>query len=146
RHHPRRGGRARAALPRGGDRGAVGRDGPGQPRARPGTGATTLCPGTGRGRPQAPCPARDSAGSVDLIATSPPYACSVGTIDKAAWLSGRSLCDKESLNYSASRSNLGHARDEHYLAQMAQVYVACHAVLAPGGLLVTVTKNLRRQG
>ena len=70
----------------------------------------------------------------------------MGTIDKAAWLSGRSLCDRSSLNYSANRSNLGHARDGRYLAEMAQVYAACHAVLRPGGLLVTVTKNLRRQG
>jgi tRNA G10 N-methylase Trm11 len=88
----------------------------------------------------------DVAGSVDLVATSPPYACDVGTIDKAAWLAGRSLCDRASRNYSPSRTNLGHARDEAYLAQMADVYGACHAVLRPGGLLVTVTKNLRRSG
>lgn len=29
---------------------------------------------------------------------------------------------------------------------MAAVYTACHAVLRPGGLLVTVTKNMRRHG
>ncbi len=88
----------------------------------------------------------DVAGSVDLVATSPPYACEVGTIDKSAWLAGRSLCDQSSLNYSVNRANLGHARDETYLAQMAEIYQACHAVLRPGGLLVTVTKNLRRRG
>lgn len=88
----------------------------------------------------------DVAGSIDLVATSPPYGCEVGTIDKAAWLAGRSLCDRTSLNYSPSRTNLGHARDEAYLAQMAQVYESCHALLRPGGLLVTVTKNLRRRG
>lgn len=88
----------------------------------------------------------DVAGTVDLIATSPPYACAVGTIDKSAWLAGRSLCDRASLNYSVDPANLGHARDDAYLAQMAEVYAACHTALRPGGLLVTVTKNLRRQG
>lgn len=29
---------------------------------------------------------------------------------------------------------------------MAEVYAACHQVLRPGGLLVTVTKNTRRAG
>jgi modification methylase len=29
---------------------------------------------------------------------------------------------------------------------MSDVYAACHAVLRPGGLLVTVTKNTRRAG
>ncbi|MGH9284663.1 MAG: TRM11 family SAM-dependent methyltransferase [Acidimicrobiales bacterium] len=88
----------------------------------------------------------DVAGTVDLIATSPPYACAVGTVDKSAWLAGRSLCDRASLNYSADRANIGYARDEAYLEEMAEVYAACHAVLRPGGLLVTVTKNLRRKG
>jgi modification methylase len=88
----------------------------------------------------------DVVGSVDLVATSPPYACEVGTIDKSAWLAGRSLCDRSSLNYSEDRANLGHAREGAYLAQMAEIYRACHAVLRPGGLLVTVTKNLRRRG
>lgn len=88
----------------------------------------------------------DQAGKVDLIATSPPYACSVGTIDKAAWRAGRSLCDRETLNYSTSTGNLGHSRDEEYLGQMAELYSACFDVLKPGGLLVTVTKNLRRKG
>jgi hypothetical protein len=37
------------------------------------------------------------------------------------------------------------ARDA-YRAAMAAVYTACHAVLRPGGLLVTVTKNMRRHG
>lgn len=88
----------------------------------------------------------DVAGTVDLVATSPPYACEVGTVDKPSWRAGRSLCDRSTLNYSASKANLGHARDEAYLAQMAEVYEACHSVLRPDGLLVTVTKNLRRRG
>lgn len=29
---------------------------------------------------------------------------------------------------------------------MAQVYAGCHAILRPGGVLITVTKNLRRKG
>lgn len=88
----------------------------------------------------------DLAGQVDLIVTSPPYACDAGVIDKGAWLTGASLCDRASLNYSTSRANLGHARGEAYLAEMAAVYATCFAVLRPGGLLVTVTKNMRRAG
>jgi modification methylase len=88
----------------------------------------------------------DLAGTVDLVATSPPYACDVGTIDKPAWLAGRSLCRRDTLNYSTERANLGHARGDRYLAELARVYAGCFAVLRPGGLLVTVTKNLRRRG
>ncbi|MHB1738603.1 MAG: TRM11 family SAM-dependent methyltransferase [Actinomycetes bacterium] len=88
----------------------------------------------------------DLAGQVDLIVTSPPYACDAGAIDKTAWQAGARLCERESLNYSTSRANLGHARGEVYLAEMAQVYAGCFAVLRPGGLLVTVTKNMRRSG
>ncbi len=67
----------------------------------------------------------DVAGRVDLVATSPPYMCDAGVIDKPAWIAGARLCDR---------------------AAMAAVYAACHAVLRPGGLLVTVTKNMRRHG
>ncbi len=88
----------------------------------------------------------EHAGKVDLVATSPPYACEVGTTDKSAWFAGRSLCDRQTLNYSEDRANLGHLRDEAYLDAMAKVYLACRAVLRPGGVMVTVTKNLRRQG
>lgn len=88
----------------------------------------------------------DLAGAVDLVVVSPPYACDAGVIDKPAWLSGRSLCEAGSLNYSRDPSNVGHARGETYLASMAEIYAACHAVLRPGGLLVTVTKNTRRAG
>src|SRR6266545_7379277 len=88
----------------------------------------------------------DLAGTVDLVATSPPYACDVGMIDKPAWLAGRPLCRRDTLNYSPERANLGHARGDRYLTELARVYAACFAVLRPGGLLVTVTKNLRRQG
>jgi modification methylase len=88
----------------------------------------------------------DLAGTVDLVATSPPYACDVGMIDKRAWLAGRSLCRRDTLNYSSERANLGHARGDRYVAELACVYAGCFAVLRPGGLLVVVTKNLRRRG
>lgn len=88
----------------------------------------------------------DLAGAVDLVATSPPYACDAGTIDKAAWLAGRDLCDATTLNYSSRRANLGNARGSTYLTEMGAVYAACFDVLRPGGLLVTVTKNTRRGG
>ena len=88
----------------------------------------------------------DLAGTVDLIATSPPYACTPGTIDKAAWRHGGRLCRRDTENYSPDRANLGHARGQAYLTEMAQVYAGCFQVLRPGGLLVTVTRNLRRQG
>ena len=88
----------------------------------------------------------DLVGTVDLVVVSPPYACDAGVIDKPAWLSGRTLCDFDSLNYSRDKSNVGHARGEAYVASMAEIYAGCHKVLRAGGLLVTVTKNTRRAG
>ncbi|MHB1924786.1 MAG: TRM11 family SAM-dependent methyltransferase [Acidimicrobiales bacterium] len=88
----------------------------------------------------------ERAGTVDLIVTSPPYACDAGVIDKRAWLAGRRLCPPESLNYSTDRANLGHARGNAYAEAMAEIYAACHAVLRPSGRLVVVTKNTRRKG
>jgi modification methylase len=88
----------------------------------------------------------DLAGTVDLVATSPPYGGDVGMIDKPAWLAGRSLCRRDTLNYSTDHANLGHARGDRYLAELAGVYAGCFEVLRPGGLLVVVTKNLRRHG
>jgi modification methylase len=88
----------------------------------------------------------DQLGMVDLVATSPPYGGDVGMIDKPAWLAGRSLCRRDTLNYSTDHANLGHARGDRYLAELAGVYAGCFEVLRPGGLLVTVTKNLRRRG
>jgi tRNA G10 N-methylase Trm11 len=88
----------------------------------------------------------DLAGTVDLVATSPPYGSDVGMIDKPAWLAGRPLCRRDTLNYSTDHANLGHARGDRYLAELACVYAGCFTVLRPGGLLVVVTKNLRRQG
>ena len=90
--------------------------------------------------------ARLGSGSVDLILTSPPYACEIQVIDKPAWLAGGSLGAKETRNYSADRGNLGHARGTQYRDAMAEVYAACAATLKPGGFLVVVTKNLRAGG
>jgi modification methylase len=86
------------------------------------------------------------AGRVDLIVTSPPYACDAGVIDKPAWLAGGRLCPADTLNYSTDRANLGHARGMAYAESMAEIYAACRAVLRPGGRLVVVTKNSRRKG
>ena len=88
----------------------------------------------------------ERAGTVDLIVTSPPYACDAGVIDKRAWLAGGRLCPPDSLNYSTDRANLGHARGNAYAEAMAEIYAACHKVLRPGGRLVVVTKNTRRRG
>ncbi len=88
----------------------------------------------------------DLAGAVDLVTTSPPYACTPGMIDKRAWLAGERLCDRDTENYSPDPANLGHARGAAYLVEMAGVYAGCLEILRPGGLLVTVTRNLRRQG
>ena len=85
-------------------------------------------------------------GRIDLMLTSPPYACEAGVIDKRAWLRGRRLCDASTLNYSTDPDNIGHARGADYHAAMASVYVQCFALLRPGGLLVTVTKNMRHRG
>lgn len=85
-------------------------------------------------------------GRTGLVLTSPPYACEAGVIDKRAWLRGRRLCDASTLNYSADPDNIGHARGEHYHAAMSAAYAQCFALLRPGGLLVTVTKNMRHRG
>jgi modification methylase len=86
------------------------------------------------------------ARKVDLVVTSPPYACDAGVIDKPGWLAGGRLCPSETLNYSKDRANLGHARGEAYAQAMADIYAACHTVLRTGGRLVVVTKNSRRRG
>jgi modification methylase len=85
-------------------------------------------------------------GRVDLVLTSPPYACEVGEPDKRAWGSGVNLCRTEDRNYSTDRANLGHARGRRYRDAMAVIYTASAAVLKPGGFLVTVTKELRAGG
>ncbi len=86
------------------------------------------------------------AGRVDLVCTSPPYACDVGNLNTANWGAGRDLCSATERNYSGDKANLGHARGAAYEAAMANIYAACFAVLRPGGILAVVTKNTRRKG
>jgi DNA modification methylase len=86
------------------------------------------------------------AGAIALILTSPPYGCEIGELDKRAWGTGHDLCLQQTRNYSGDRANLGHARNQHYLDAMADVYRASACVLRPGGFLVVVTKDLRAQG
>lgn len=90
--------------------------------------------------------ARLPAGSVDLVLTSPPYACEVGEVDKEAWGRGCDLCPTRTRNYGTNRCNLGHARGEAYLTAMAEIYAACSAVLKPGGFLLVVRKDMRVRG
>jgi SAM-dependent methyltransferase len=83
---------------------------------------------------------------VDLVLTSPPYACEVGEPNKGAWRTGGSLCHEQHRNYGRDRRNIGHARGADYAAAMQAIYRACAAVLKPGGFLITVTKELRPGG
>jgi modification methylase len=86
------------------------------------------------------------AGRVDLVVTSPPYACDAGVIDKPAWRAGHPMCPKDTLNYSRDPANLGHARGDIWRSGIAEVLAGCAWLLCPGGLLTTVTKNTRRVG
>jgi modification methylase len=88
----------------------------------------------------------DLVGRVDLVVTSPPYACDAGVIDKPAWRAGQPLCPKDTLNYSRDPANLGRARGHSWRTGIAEILAGCAQVLRPGGLLVTVTKNTRRAG
>ncbi len=88
----------------------------------------------------------DLAGTVDLICTSPPYACDVGNMDKTNWGAGGDLCPSDARNYSTDRSNFGHARGAAYETAMADIYAGCLQLLRPGGMFVTVTKHTRRGG
>ena len=84
---------------------------------------------------------------VDLIVTSPPYACQVSDVTENATSIGVGpLRRTDTTNYSPDRSNLGHARGRAYLAAMSEVYEASVAVLKPGGFLVLVTKDMRSGG
>jgi modification methylase len=91
--------------------------------------------------------ARIASGAVDLILTSPPYACEIADVSTENLHSGHGpLRREDTSNYSADRRNLGHARGGAYLEAMADIYAACAAVLKPGGFLVCVTKDLRTDG
>jgi DNA modification methylase len=88
----------------------------------------------------------DVAGRVDLVVTSPPYACEAGVIDKPGWRAGQPLCPRDTLNYSRDPANLGGVRGQGWRVGIGQVLAGCAVVLRPGGLLITVTKNTRRAG
>jgi modification methylase len=84
---------------------------------------------------------------VDLILTSPPYACQIADVSTENLVSGVGPIRRtDTNNYSPDRSNLGHARGRVYLEAMADVYTACIAVLKPGGFLILVTKDMRSKG
>jgi modification methylase len=86
-------------------------------------------------------------GQVDLILTSPPYACQVADVSNESRLSGiGALSRQDTSNYSPDPNNLGHARGNIYLAAMADIYTVCAAALKPGGFLVLVTKDMRSHG
>jgi modification methylase len=91
--------------------------------------------------------ARLPSGAVDLILTSPPYACEIADVSTENLARGRgSLRRQDTSNYSPDRRNLGHARGSGYLDAMADIYQACAAVLKSGGFLVCVTKDMRSAG
>jgi modification methylase len=85
-----------------------------------------------------------ASGAVDLILTSPPYACEVADVNQVS--GPEPLRRDDTTNYSRDRRNLGHARGDSYLAAMGAVYRACAAVLKPGGFMVCVTKDMRSGG
>jgi modification methylase len=90
---------------------------------------------------------RLAPGQVDLVLTSPPYACQIADLAAENLKRGDGPLHREdTANYSPDRSNLGHARGDTYLAAMAEVYQACATVLKPGGFLVLVTKDTRCEG
>jgi DNA invertase Pin-like site-specific DNA recombinase len=83
--------------------------------------------------------------TVDLVLTSPPYACQVADLATENAQSGRGpLRREDTTNYSPDRRNLGHARGDAYLAAMADVYQACAAILKPGGFLVRPARSSSR--
>jgi modification methylase len=84
------------------------------------------------------------SGAVDLILTSPPYACEIADVNEIG--GPEPLRRADTTNYSRDRSNLGHARGDSYLTAMSDVYRACATVLKPGGFLVAVTKDMRSGG
>jgi hypothetical protein len=65
--------------------------------------------------------ARRYRGRVDLMVTSPPYACEAGVIDKPGWRAGHLLCPRNTLNYSHDPANLGHARSQTWRSGIAEV-------------------------
>jgi hypothetical protein len=68
-----------------------------------------------------------ASGAVDLILTSPPYACEVADVNEIG--GPDPLRRDDTTNYSRDRRNLGHARGDSYLAAMSGIYRACAAVV-----------------
>jgi modification methylase len=91
-------------------------------------------------------PAGTSPSQVDLILTSPPYGCHVAGVSAEASSGAGPLTADDAANYSADRTNLGHARGRAYLEAMAEIYDECVTVLKPGGFLILVTKDMRADG
>ncbi len=85
-------------------------------------------------------------GRVDLILTSPPYACEIADTCVDVRDKSEPLRRHDTTNYSTDRRNLGHARGDTYLTAMAEIYRVCATTLKPGGFLVCVTKNMRARG
>jgi modification methylase len=85
-----------------------------------------------------------ASGAVDLVLTSPPYACEVADLNEVS--GPNPLRRTDTTNYSRDRRNLGHARGARYLAAMAPIYRAYASVLRPGGFMVCVTKDMRSAG
>jgi tRNA G10 N-methylase Trm11 len=115
------------------------------------------------------------AGKVSLILTSPPYGpATLGDPRGGKGMAIARACEgrrvtaadrahaaaySKNSRYGDSATCLGrlpygdlatataeHSAGESYLAAMAGIYTACARMLAPGGFLVIVTKNLRSHG
>ena len=88
-----------------------------------------------------------ASGAVNLVLTSPPYACELADVRTENKVRGGGpLRRPDTTNYSRDRRNLGHARGSRYLEAMAPIYRACASVLKPGGFMVCVTKDMRSAG
>jgi modification methylase len=72
-------------------------------------------------------------GQVDLVVTSPPYACEAGMIDKPGWRAGQPLCPKDSLNYSRDPANLGRARGPDWRTGIGEMLAAAPSCCVPVG-------------
>jgi modification methylase len=89
---------------------------------------------------------RDLAGTIDLIATAPPLARTPATIHQHHRRHRGRLRRGDTDNDPFDPAALGNAHGAAYPHEMATIYAGCFEILRPGGLLVTVTRNPRRQG
>jgi modification methylase len=85
------------------------------------------------------------SGNIDLIVTSPPYGCEVAKIDSGSFAAGGNIKNFASQNYSGDKANFGHARGDKYVDALQLIYSQCFDAMRPGGLFVTVTKNMRQK-